>query len=64
MFSGLKFTASSIWKLLHSAKGVKKNPRTSERPKKKKKLKKRLFVLDLEAGPGELLLGCCATKGR
>ena len=37
MFSGLKITASSIWKLLHSAKGVKKNPRTSERPKKKKK---------------------------
>ena len=62
MFSGLKITASSIWKLLHSAKGVKKNPRTSERPKKKKK--KRLVVLDLEAGPRELLLGCCATKGR
>ena len=59
MFRGLKVTARSIWKLLSLSKGCQKESQDESVQKKK-----RLFVPDLETGPGELLLGCCATKGR
>lgn len=56
MFRGLKVTAWSIWKLLSLSKGCQKELADESVQKK------RLFVLDLETGPGELLRDAAPLK--